>query len=80
MKRRSSRNVSSADWRRKERRLDRLIGAEKHLGVDDALLDELDAIWSEAGQRLSAPLDDRLGTGAVQEAALMKKLAELLER
>ncbi len=60
------------------RRLERLRTSRQVLADDTALVAELDAIWQRAGQQLSQPIDDRLGTGAIADAEIEAKLDELI--
>ncbi len=64
--------------RQEQRRLERLLSSQETLVDDEALHTQLDAMWAEAGTRLSRPLDDRLGTGSIADSAVQQKLDELL--
>lgn len=56
--------------RRERRRLDRLEGAEVHLADHAETWDELDRLEREARLRLELPLEDRLGTGVLEQARI----------
>jgi hypothetical protein len=64
--------------RQERRRLERLRDTREYLGDDQQLMAELDAVWKQAGARLSRPLDTMLGSGAVASAQVDQKVAELM--
>lgn len=69
-----------ARLRQEQRRLARLAESQNVLGEHDELLTELDEVWSEAGQRLSRPLDDRLGVGVLAESLVAERMQKWRQR
>jgi hypothetical protein len=64
--------------RQEQRRLQRVLSSQETLVDAQPLTAELDAMWAEAGTRLSKPLDARLGAGTIAATAVEQKLGELL--
>ena len=65
--------------KQEERRLERLRETQTNLADGDDLRKELDAVWAQAGARLQKPLDAKLGSGAIADALVQQKMAEILK-